>query len=245
MLIQEARRQLLKVRAYLPWLRARHRREAMVGPLGHWEELRAYQLKALTQNGMRPHHRLLDIGCGPLQGGIAFIQHLDPRGYTGLDLDSRKLSEGYRQIGDTGNAPRNPRLILSRSFGAEELGDETFDFIWASQVLYYFDPETMKRLFTQVARRLAAGGRFLGDILGTCEPEFRTRRHLAWMASVQPHTVEKLDALASPLGLRARSLGVIGQFGYPPTLNLRSNILVEVSRRAESTQASGSHLSNN
>lgn len=238
MLIQEARRQLLKFRAYLPWLRARHRRETMVGPLGHWEGLRAYQLNALTRNGLLPEHRLLDIGCGPLQGGIAFIQYLNPHGYTGLDLDSRKLSEAYRQVGDTGNAPRNPRLMFSRSFGADELGDETFDFIWASQVLYYFDTETMKRLFAQVARRLAVGGRFLGDILGTCEPEFRTRRHLDWMASVQPHTVEKFDALASPFGLRVRSLGVIGQFGYPPTLNLRSNILIEVSRAPDSTRTS-------
>jgi SAM-dependent methyltransferase len=239
MLIQEARRQLLKLRAYLPWLRARHRRESMVGPLGHWEGLRAYQLNALTQHGLLPGHRLLDIGCGPLQGGIAFIQYLNPHGYTGLDLDSRKLSEAYRQIGDTGNAPRNPRLVFSRGFGADELGNETFDFIWASQVLYYFDGEILKQLFGQVVRRLGKGGRFLGDILGTCEPEFRTRRHLEWMASVQPHSVESLHAIASPLGLRVRSLGVIGQFGYPPALNLRSNILVEVSRTADATHASG------
>jgi len=49
MLIQGAKRQLLKLRAYVPWLRARHRRESMVGPLGHWDALRAYQLVVLER----------------------------------------------------------------------------------------------------------------------------------------------------------------------------------------------------
>lgn len=208
----------------------------MIGPLGHWEALRAYQLNVLKRNGLLPRHRLLDIGCGPLQGGIAFIQYLDPHGYTGLDLDLRKLSEAYRQVADSGVASRNPRLLFSRTFGADELKTDTFDFIWVSQVLYYFDDDTMTRLLQQVARVLAPGGKFLGDILGTCDPEFRTARHLQWMASVKAHTVEKLDALAAPLGLKARSVGTIVEFGYPRELNLRSNILVEVTQSPDAAR---------
>lgn len=238
MLIQGAKRQLLKLRAYVPWLRARHRRESMVGPLGHWDALRAYQLAVLKRNGLLPQHRLLDIGCGPLQGGIAFIQYLDARGYTGLDLDSRKLSEAWRQVADHGVATRSPRLVFSRSFGADELGTETFDFVWASQVLYYFDAETMTQLYRQIARYLTRGGKFLGDIVGTCDPEMRTARHLNWLASVQDHTVEKLNALAGPFGLQVRSLGTIGEFGYPRELNLRSNILLEVTRSSDADGAS-------
>lgn len=205
----------------------------MVGPLGHWEGLRAYQLAALRQQGLAPHHRLLDLGCGPLQGGIAFIRYLNERGYVGVDLDPVKLSEGYRQIWECRLASKNPRLLISRSFGGEELGAETFDYVWASQVLYYFDQEILRRLFDRVSRCLARGGRFLGDILGTCEPEFASVRHQQWMQSVERHTVAQMDELATGFGLRARAVGQIKEFGYPRQLNLRSNLLVEVRRSAE------------
>ncbi|MCC7374230.1 MAG: class I SAM-dependent methyltransferase [Verrucomicrobiales bacterium] len=226
------RRSVLRCRKYVPGLARQQRREEMVGPLGHWNELRQYQLTALKKCGLQPDHRLLDVGCGPLQGGIAFIQYLNPGRYVGVDINSGKLGEGYAQIAEFGLTPKNPRLILSKRFGVEELERARFDYIWASQILYYFDPPVMRELLDFIAAHLAPGGRFLGDILGTCDDEFRTERHLAWMNRVQRHTVEGLQALAAEVGLTVQSLGRIDAFGYPRDLNLRSNLLLETRAKA-------------
>ncbi len=75
------RRSLYGLRYYIPGLRHRHRLEALVGPLGCWDELQKYQFRVLTGLGMQPHATLLDIGCGPLQAGVAFIRYLAPASY--------------------------------------------------------------------------------------------------------------------------------------------------------------------
>lgn len=223
------RRNKRRLIGMLPGQRAQFRREAMVGPLGFWNELQSYQLRALRENGLLPGHHLLDLGCGPLQGGIAFIRYLDPGRYCGLDHYPAALNDGYRQIGEQGLAVKNPRLVHSERFDPPALLGARFDYIWASQILYYFNGAKLAEMFGAITPLLAPGGKFLGDILGECEPEFRTKRHLDWIAQVQPHTVESLDAAARPFGLRARSVGAIKNYGYPLQLNLRSNVLIEFS----------------
>ena len=85
-LLMRTRRKLYSLRAFVPGLREHHRLEAMVGPLGYWDQLQRYHLRLLCANGLKPGQTLLDIGCGPLQGGIAFIRYLNRGGYTGIEV---------------------------------------------------------------------------------------------------------------------------------------------------------------
>lgn len=216
------RRRLYGIRAFVPGLRERHMLELMVGPLGFWNELQNYQLRALRVNGLEPQHHLLDIGCGPLQGGLAFIQYLQPAGYAGVDIDPVRIEAANAQVARHGLSQKEPSLFVSSTFGERELGDRTFDFIWASQILYYFDAHAMATLLANVRKRLKPGGKFLGDIYGPRHYLFRFPEPRYVL-----HTVESLQGLAAQQGLRARSLGEIIQFGYPRRLSLHSNLLLE------------------
>ena len=44
--------------------------ERLVGPLGIWPHLQQYQFNALTRLGLKPHHSIVDIGCGPITVGL-------------------------------------------------------------------------------------------------------------------------------------------------------------------------------
>src|SRR4051812_48290825 len=79
------RRRIYGLRRAVPGLSRRHRLEALVGPLGFWNELQSYQLNTARQLGLSAGDRLLDLGCGPLQGGTAFIRFLDAGRYVGVD----------------------------------------------------------------------------------------------------------------------------------------------------------------
>lgn len=223
--LKRLRRRLYHLRAYVPGLSRRHRMEAMVGPLGFWDALQRYQRRVLVEHGLQPGHRLLDIGCGPLQGGLAFIRYLEPGHYWGVDLDARRIEAAREQVAAEGLAGRRPHLIQSSTFGEEEFGEETFEYMWASQILYYFDGPAMDRLLAMVARRLAPGGTFLGDIIGPDHYEFQFPEH-----GLQLHTPEALHRQAGRHGLKCRSLGVIEQCGYPSRLELRTNLLLEFTR---------------
>jgi SAM-dependent methyltransferase len=74
------------------------RLEAMVGPRGAWKETAAFQIAFLKEMGLRPHHRVLDIGCGPLRGGFPLIEYLQARGYTGVDIRETAIAEGRARI---------------------------------------------------------------------------------------------------------------------------------------------------
>jgi len=226
-ILKRIRRQLYGLRALVPGLRRQHQLERMVGPLGMWDQLQAYQLNAVKMLGLQPGHWMLDIGCGPLQGGIAFIKYLDAGRYVGVDLKKLQINAAHAQIARLGCADKNPLLLVSDSFGDKELGAKCFDFIWLSQVLYYFDGPMMHRLFEMVSRRLNSKGVFAGDILGLSG----NRRFIEEDSVAHLHTAYSLNAIASGYGLSVVEKGTIEQFGYPKRLGLRTNVMLQVTHR--------------
>jgi SAM-dependent methyltransferase len=225
--LMNIRRKIYQARILIPGMREYHRLESMVGPLGYWKKLQLYQLNVLVTNGLKPHHSLMDIGCGPLQGGIALINYLDNGKYVGIDKNSEGLSAGYSQIVKYGLSEKNPLLILSNIFGKDEIGDKKFDFFWASQVLYYFDDGKMKELFEFLSFHLNPGGKLTGDIMGEKHYAFRyPQKRNKYVL----HTIDYVKKTAELYGLKVRSLGEIVDHGYPKRLNSNTNILVEITR---------------
>src|SRR3979409_2149502 len=55
---------------------------------GRWEEIGELQFQFLRTHGLEPQHRLLDIGCGSLRGGVRFVSYLDPGNYFGIDISA-------------------------------------------------------------------------------------------------------------------------------------------------------------
>ena len=221
--LRQLRRTLYGLRAFVPGWRRRHKLEAMVGPLGFWNKLQSYQLGAATELGLRPFSTLLDLGCGPLQGGIAFIRYLAAEHYTGVDQNPEAIEIGHEEISRLALAEKKPRLLVSRSFGDEELGSSSFDFIWISQVLYYFDEPTLNRLFEMVRRRLEPAGIMAGDILGPASDRSFLRPPLPPV-----HTADSINIIARKHGLAVAGMGTLAEWGYPRRLGLRNNILLRI-----------------
>jgi len=227
--LMHSRRRAYGLRRFIPGLGERHRLEAMVGPLGFWDDLQRYQLNALCVAGLEQNHSLLDIGCGPLQGGVAYIRYLDANRYIGIDIDPKRIAAAYSQIARHGLGAKNPRILLSGSFGDEVLQSEKFDYMWASQIVYYFDDIMMGRLLQFIDKRLKPGGKFLGDIFSPDHYEFKYPEH---PGKYIRHTPESIQLLAKQYGLQARCLGPIADFQYPKRLYLRSNLLMEIMRHS-------------
>ncbi len=179
------RRKIYGLREFIPWMKERHRLELMVGPLGYWDRLQEYQLNLLKSNGLLPNHKLLDIGCGPLQGGIAFIKYLESNNYYGIDIKKEVIEIDKKLTVKNKIAAKKPFLAYSETFGLNEIKDIKFDFMWASQILYYFDEHKINALMEMISLRLKDNGKFLGDIIGPKHYEFRLKEH-NWIL----HTVE-------------------------------------------------------
>src|SRR6185312_2619231 len=73
-------------------LREKHELEDSMGFRGQWDEHRRFQIEMLKRQGLRPEHRFLELGCGPLTVGVPLIQYLEPGHYTGVDIRSSVLN---------------------------------------------------------------------------------------------------------------------------------------------------------
>ena len=218
------------LRRISPSVQKRYELDNMVGPIGYWKELQEYQIGTLKHLGLKPDHSLLDIGCGPLQGGLAFIEYLNDEKYTGIDLKKEPLEAGISQLRELGLLDKKkPRLLVSDSFGEKELEGRQFDYVWCSQMLYNQNEEILDFLFLKLSKFLGPQGRFYGDIIG--DPA-RVGENDYWHGfRFYPHTVASVSEIAKKHRLSVKGLGPIHSYGYPSEItSLCQNELLEVSK---------------
>lgn len=129
---------------------------------GLWDEIGRLQLDFLRNRGLRPHHRLLDVGCGALRGGLHFVRYLDPGNYYGVDMNQPFLDAGYdvelKAAGLTDRLPRS-NLLCSDAFEVERLGVE-FDFAIAQSLFTHLTFNRIRQSLQRVARVMKPGGAF-------------------------------------------------------------------------------------
>jgi SAM-dependent methyltransferase len=77
---------------------------------GRWDETGRVQMAALLAEGLAPHHRLLDIGCGSLRLGCKAVPYLNPGHYWGTDLSGPLMQRGYQL--ELADKPRLPPTQL-------------------------------------------------------------------------------------------------------------------------------------
>ena len=218
------RRRIYELRQYIPYLKELHELEAMVGPLGYWDKLQKYQISFLRSMGMKPHHNLLDVGCGPLQGGLAFIQYLDSQNYYGFDINDKKIQIAQTLVNKHQLSHKKPVIFTSTDFGKNHLEKKKFNFIWASQIIYYFDHNLITELFEQIAEVLNKNGKFYCDIIGK---ENVANTNNVW--GYKLHSIDYLTSYCEIFGLQGRYIGQIHEYGYPKALTLKSNYMIEFS----------------
>lgn len=138
-------------------VRAGHHR-SVIG--GMWEELGRLQLDFMRTQGLRPHHRFVDIGCGSLRGGVQFVRYLDPGHYHGLDHNQSLLDAGYdTELAEAGLQDRLPRANLHCNADfALPVEDGFFDFGIAQSVFSHLGFNAIRRCLEAVAPRFRKGG---------------------------------------------------------------------------------------
>ena len=137
---------------------AQGRHRDIVG--GRWDETGRIQMQLLLDAGLRPHHRLLDIGCGSLRLGCRAVPYLDPGQYWGTDLSGALMRKGYEaELADKTRLPP-AQLIEDADFSFPGVPD-TIDFAIAFAVFTHLPLNHLRRALTQARSRLPRLQQFL------------------------------------------------------------------------------------
>lgn len=108
------------------WRKAQpHEARSMVG--GMWDEIGTLQIQFLKNQGLRPHHTLIDIGCGCLRGGVHFVRYLELGKYYGIDINQSLIDAGVKELEKAGIADRKVQLRTTDKFAMASFG-QRFDY---------------------------------------------------------------------------------------------------------------------
>jgi SAM-dependent methyltransferase len=146
---------------------------------GRWDELGQLQFEFLAQRGLRPEHRLLDVGCGALRGGVHFIRYLEPGNYHGIDRNASLVRAGETvEIPRAGVVGRHPRLVIDDKFTFERFG-ASFRFAIALSAFTHFTVNQIERCLVNMAKVLEPGGRFYATYFESpCRHQIQSLSHL-------------------------------------------------------------------
>lgn len=169
---------------------------------------RRFQFEFLTSRGLRPEHRLIDIGCGALRGGIPLIEYLETGHYAGVEARAAVLEEGRKELAEAGLEHKRPLLIHAADPAQVEL-DARFDTAWGFMVLIHMTDEIVDACLGLVARSLTDAGEFYANVNLGNDPEAEWQ---SFPVVSRPH--EFYEQLAARHRLIVSDVGTLESLGH-------------------------------
>ncbi len=191
---------------------------AFVG--GLWDELGQLQLDLMRRLGLQARHKLLDVGCGALRGGVHLARYLDAGHYFGQDLRAELIEAGFEnEIRPAGLDDRIPRgnLVASEGFDFSGL-EEEFDFALAFSVFTHLSLNSIRVCLEKIHPVLKDDGRFVATFFERPgdQPSFMAIQQPAGIVTTHGtrdpyhYCAADLEHAAAGLGFRLTFLGDIG-----------------------------------
>ena len=136
--------------------------EAAVGSRSHkrWLALGKMQFDYLVEHGLRPEHRMLEIGCGNLRAGWRFIAYLEAGHYYGIDISPDILFAAQQILIARGLQAKLPVLTPVRDLTFAFLPEQHFDVVHAHSVFSHSPLPVIEECFAHVGRVLRPEGWF-------------------------------------------------------------------------------------
>lgn len=132
---------------------------------GMWEEIGQLQFDFMIRNGLAPQHKLLDIGCGCLRGGVKFVDYLDAGNYFGIDLNASLLEAGRQEIAQLNLSDKLPHSNLAQAdqFQASSFG-KVFDYAIALSVFTHITLNSMRICMERLTEVMKRDGQFFATV---------------------------------------------------------------------------------
>lgn len=168
---------------------------------GMWDEIGQLQMQFLKQMGLRPEHKMLDIGCGTLRGGRFFISYLNPSNYSGIDISPACIDAARSLVVNEDLEDKRPNLILNESMSMrfEEFENQIFDFLLAQSVFTHLPESVLDECFANIGKVMGPQSRFYFTYFQSDEPKQFSHKEFSY-----PWTF--FDSLARKHGFDAEEI---------------------------------------
>jgi ubiquinone/menaquinone biosynthesis C-methylase UbiE len=136
---------------------------------GFWDVMGRLQCDFLIARGLRPEHKLFDVGCGALRGGVHFVKYLARGHYYGLDANASLIDAGRQEIESAGLSDREVHLLVNDKFELSQFKVQ-FDYGIAQSLFSHLCFNHIVSCLVQVKRVLATRGRLYATFFEAPRP---------------------------------------------------------------------------
>ena len=185
---------------------------------GFWDDIGRLQMEFLKQQGLQSGHRLVDVGCGALRGGIHFAAYLDRGDYFGLDVNPSLIEAGKLELEEAGLQEKKANLAVSDKFELTTFGAH-FDYGIAVSLFTHLPMNHIIRCLVEVRQTLVPGGKFYATFFeaptsGHLEPILHEPGGITTLLDEDPfhYSLKDMEAIAELAGL---SVQYVGDWGHP------------------------------
>lgn len=193
---------------------------------GMWDEIGNLQAEYMKRRGLKPQHRLLDIGCGALRLGVKLVDYLNSGHYYGLDLRQELLDAGYeRELTDTQRA-RLPRQNLwpTEHFAMDAIATEPVNYAVAQSLFTHLPPAYLRLCLSALAPHIAQGGEFYATFFMVADthlvsdpaqhPIAGTNQTITSWATQDPYHISP-EMIAFEMRSLPWNIEIIGEWNHP------------------------------
>jgi SAM-dependent methyltransferase len=127
---------------------------------GRWDEMGKLQSDFLIDQGLKPEHQFLDVGCGSLRAGVRLVDYLKPGNYYGIDINPEVIRVGYDDELTDEQRDRLPSTNLHATDRFDADFGVKFDMAIAQSVFTHVSLNYVRLCLYRVAKVMAPGARF-------------------------------------------------------------------------------------
>jgi|TARA_R110001592_G_scaffold6301_1_gene33908 SAM-dependent methyltransferase len=99
----------------------------------------------LTEQGLKPEHAFLDVGCGACRTAQKIVPYLNANHYFGLDRMPELIEFGLNEIFDESTVlDKQPKFSVNSEFNVDFVGRKV-DYIWCQSLMSHLDESDIKK----------------------------------------------------------------------------------------------------
>lgn len=127
---------------------------------GKWDEAGVWEFEFLRQQGLQPHHHVLDVGCGSLSAARFLLPFMEQGHYWGFEQERALFDAGVRfELSRAGVPVEWGYFVVNDTFDFSGVPHE-FDFAIANSLFARLPIDALARCLVAVVSKLRPGGRF-------------------------------------------------------------------------------------
>jgi len=165
------------------WLYAIHWRTGYRSSCDEETWAKRVQPLFLKDQGLKPYHNFLDIGCGYLRGTVELVDYLENGRFFGIDVSRSNIRKAKDRVGQ--ECRNRPILVVGSLLDISRFWPTTkFDFVLAASVFTHLWPAEVEGCLQGVSRVMK------GKFFTTVFKDNTVKQYDGWCGSCVDHTLE-------------------------------------------------------